>query len=110
MFCSYIQRLLDRISNGTLPDDRRSAIVELQSVVAESNAAQLAFGAASGKSLSFFSVLRLTCICVYFQCFFSSLVHVEPRDKLCDHWSASPRKSSEVCLGLRCFILTQNIA
>ncbi|CAG7895409.1 unnamed protein product [Brassica rapa] len=42
---SYIQRLLDRISNGTLPDDRRSAIVELQSVVAESNAAQLAFGA-----------------------------------------------------------------
>lgn len=60
MFCSYIQRLLDRISNGTLPDDRRSAIVELQSVVAESNAAQLAFGAASGKSLSFFSVLRLT--------------------------------------------------
>jgi len=45
-FCSYIQRLLDRISNGTLPDDRRTAIVELQSVVAESNAAQLAFGAA----------------------------------------------------------------
>ncbi|KAH0923810.1 hypothetical protein HID58_023828 [Brassica napus] len=42
---SYIQRLLDRISNGTLPDDRRNAIVELQSVVAESNAAQLAFGA-----------------------------------------------------------------
>jgi len=29
-----------------LPDDRRTAIVELQSVVAESNAAQLAFGAA----------------------------------------------------------------
>ena len=53
--------MLDRISNGTLPDDRRSAIVELQSVVAESNAAQLAFGA-SGKCLSFFlfSVLRLT--------------------------------------------------
>ncbi|XP_010425530.1 PREDICTED: golgin candidate 6 [Camelina sativa] len=43
---SYIQRLLDRISNGTLPDDRRTAIVELQSVVAESNAAQLSFGAA----------------------------------------------------------------
>ncbi|KAJ0230098.1 Golgin candidate 6 [Hirschfeldia incana] len=42
---SYIQRLLDRISNGALPDDRRTAIVELQSVVAESNAAQLAFGA-----------------------------------------------------------------
>ncbi|CAA7046589.1 unnamed protein product [Microthlaspi erraticum] len=42
---SYIQRLLDRISNGTLPEDRRTAIVELQSVVAESNAAQLAFGA-----------------------------------------------------------------
>ncbi|KAF8075657.1 hypothetical protein N665_1073s0005 [Sinapis alba] len=42
---SYIQRLLDRISTGTLPEDRRNAIVELQSVVAESNAAQLAFGA-----------------------------------------------------------------
>lgn len=58
-FCSYIQRLLDRISNGTLPDDRRTAILELQSVVAESNAAQLAFGA-SGKCLFFlFYVTRL---------------------------------------------------
>lgn len=55
-WCSYIQRLLDRISNGTLPDDRRNAIVELQSVVAESNAAQLAFGA-SGKCLFFFFLL-----------------------------------------------------
>lgn len=42
---SYVERLLDRISNGTLADDRRNAIAELQSVVAESNAAQLAFGA-----------------------------------------------------------------
>ncbi|KAL6509115.1 Golgin candidate 6 [Orobanche gracilis] len=42
---SYVERLLDRISNGTLADDRRNAMAELQSVVAESHAAQLAFGA-----------------------------------------------------------------
>ncbi|KAK3016217.1 hypothetical protein RJ639_006219, partial [Escallonia herrerae] len=42
---SYVERLLDRISNGVLAEDRRSAIAELQSVVAESCAAQLAFGA-----------------------------------------------------------------
>lgn len=42
---SYVERLLDRISNGKLAEDRRNAMVELQSVVAESNASQLAFGA-----------------------------------------------------------------
>uniref|UniRef100_A0A2P2MPU8 Vesicle tethering family protein n=2 Tax=Rhizophora mucronata TaxID=61149 RepID=A0A2P2MPU8_RHIMU len=42
---SYVERLLDRISNGVLAEDRRSAMAELQSVVAESHAAQLAFGA-----------------------------------------------------------------
>ncbi|KAL5562216.1 hypothetical protein UlMin_031963 [Ulmus minor] len=42
---SYVERLLDRISNGKLAEDRRTAMVELQSVVAESSAAQLAFGA-----------------------------------------------------------------
>ncbi|XP_057964996.1 golgin candidate 6 [Malania oleifera] len=42
---SYVERLLDRISNGVLAEDRRTAIAELQSVVAESQAAQLAFGA-----------------------------------------------------------------
>ncbi|XP_051151641.1 golgin candidate 6 [Andrographis paniculata] len=42
---SYVERLLDRISNAVLADDRRNAMVELQSVVAESNSAQLAFGA-----------------------------------------------------------------
>ncbi|KAL6540421.1 Golgin candidate 6 [Orobanche minor] len=42
---SYVEQLLDRISNGTLADDRRNAMAELQSVVAESHAAQLAFGA-----------------------------------------------------------------
>ncbi|KAG6408057.1 hypothetical protein SASPL_131059 [Salvia splendens] len=42
---SYVERLLDRISNGTLADDRRNAMAELQSIVAESYAAQLAFGA-----------------------------------------------------------------
>ncbi|KAD3641359.1 hypothetical protein E3N88_30583 [Mikania micrantha] len=41
---SYIERLLNCISNGKLAEDRRNAMAELQSVVAESNAAQLAFG------------------------------------------------------------------
>ncbi|KAI4311753.1 hypothetical protein MLD38_036626 [Melastoma candidum] len=42
---SYVERLLDRISNGSLAEDRRAAMAELQTVVAESHAAQLAFGA-----------------------------------------------------------------
>lgn len=42
---SYVERLLDRISNGVLADDRRNAMAELQAVVADSHAAQLAFGA-----------------------------------------------------------------
>uniref|UniRef100_A0A7N0UNC8 Golgin candidate 6 n=2 Tax=Kalanchoe fedtschenkoi TaxID=63787 RepID=A0A7N0UNC8_KALFE len=42
---SYVERLLDRISNGVLADDRRLAMTELQAVVAESSASQLAFGA-----------------------------------------------------------------
>ncbi|KAK9684333.1 hypothetical protein RND81_10G203200 [Saponaria officinalis] len=42
---SYVERLLDRINNGTKAEDRRIAMVELQSVVAENHAAQLAFGA-----------------------------------------------------------------
>ncbi|KAL6549937.1 Golgin candidate 6 [Orobanche minor] len=42
---SYVERLLDRISNGFLADDRRSAMAELQAVVSESHAAQLSFGA-----------------------------------------------------------------
>lgn len=42
---SYVERYLDRISNGTIPDDRRSAMTELQSLVAESRAAQMSFGA-----------------------------------------------------------------
>ncbi|CAK8533801.1 unnamed protein product [Lathyrus sativus] len=41
----YVERLLDRISNGKLPDDRRNAITELQAVVSENKAFQLAFGA-----------------------------------------------------------------
>ncbi|KAJ1388316.1 Vesicle tethering protein [Sesbania bispinosa] len=41
----YVERLLDRISNGKLSEDRRNAITELQAVVAESQAFQLAFGA-----------------------------------------------------------------
>ncbi|PQQ13230.1 golgin candidate 6-like isoform X2 [Prunus yedoensis var. nudiflora] len=42
---SYVERLLDCISNGKLSEDRRTAMLELQSVVAESSNAQLAFGA-----------------------------------------------------------------
>ncbi|XP_022133800.1 golgin candidate 6 isoform X1 [Momordica charantia] len=42
---SYVERVLDRISNGQIAEDRRTAMVELQSVVAESRAGQLAFGA-----------------------------------------------------------------
>ncbi|KAE8706694.1 Golgin candidate 6 [Hibiscus syriacus] len=42
---SYIERLLDRISNSVLAEDRKTAITELQSIVAESHTAQLAFGA-----------------------------------------------------------------
>ncbi|WOL07815.1 golgin candidate 6 [Canna indica] len=42
---SYIERYLDRISNGVLADDRRAAMIELQSLVAESHAAQMSFGA-----------------------------------------------------------------
>ncbi|KAH9791006.1 Golgin candidate 6 [Citrus sinensis] len=42
---SYVERLLERISNGVLAEDRRSAMTELQAVVAESKGAQLAFGA-----------------------------------------------------------------
>ncbi|AQK40293.1 Golgin candidate 6 [Zea mays] len=42
---SYVERYLYRISNGTIPDDRRSAMTELQSLVAESRSAQMSFGA-----------------------------------------------------------------
>ncbi|KAF5186898.1 golgin candidate [Thalictrum thalictroides] len=42
---SYVERLLDRISNGVLAEDRRAAITQLQAIVAESRSAQLAFGA-----------------------------------------------------------------
>lgn len=44
-FNSYVERLLNRISNGVLAEDRRTAMAELQSIVAESRGAQLAFGA-----------------------------------------------------------------
>ncbi|KAK1312525.1 Golgin candidate 6 [Acorus calamus] len=42
---SYVERLLDRINNGVLAEDKRAAMAELQSLVAESSSAQLAFGA-----------------------------------------------------------------
>ncbi|KAK7845214.1 golgin candidate 6 [Quercus suber] len=47
---SYVERLLDRISNGKLAEDRRSAMIELQAIVAESRGAQLAFGAMERKT------------------------------------------------------------
>lgn len=40
-----VERLLERIKNGVLAEDRRHAMEELQDVVAESRSAQLAFGA-----------------------------------------------------------------
>lgn len=62
---SYVERLLDRISNGVLAEDRRNAIIELQSVVAETRAAQLAFGAMGKlfckKNCSY--VTNTTCSC-----------------------------------------------
>eukprot|EP00252_Welwitschia_mirabilis_P026477 TRINITY_DN8701_c0_g1_i1.p1 TRINITY_DN8701_c0_g1~~TRINITY_DN8701_c0_g1_i1.p1 ORF type:complete len:947 (-),score=232.58 TRINITY_DN8701_c0_g1_i1:187-3027(-) len=42
---SGVERLLDRISNGVLAEDRRAALAELQPIVAESASAQMAFGA-----------------------------------------------------------------
>lgn len=50
---SHVERLLDRISNGVLAEDRRTAVAELQSSVAESRVAQFAFGA-MGKSFIHF--------------------------------------------------------
>ncbi|CAL5325114.1 unnamed protein product [Camellia sinensis] len=52
----YVELLLNRISNGVLAEDRRTVIAELQFVVAESRAAQLAFGAMG--FLVFLSVLK----------------------------------------------------
>ncbi|CAL5434034.1 unnamed protein product [Camellia sinensis] len=56
---AYVERLLDRISNGVLPEDRRTDIAELQFVVAESRVAQLAFGAMGFPVL--LSVLKEEC-------------------------------------------------
>ncbi|KAI3983083.1 hypothetical protein MKX01_035364 [Papaver californicum] len=56
---SYVERLLDRISNGVLAEDRRAAMTELQSIVSESRSAQLAFGAMGFPVLM--SVLREEC-------------------------------------------------
>ena len=43
--CRGVEDLLERISNGKLADDRRSAMQELEAAVAENRAAKLAFGA-----------------------------------------------------------------
>lgn len=40
-----MEKYLDCISNGVLAEDRRAAMAELQSLVAESHSAQLALGA-----------------------------------------------------------------
>eukprot|EP00850_Spirogloea_muscicola_P018954 SM000179S03426 [mRNA] locus=s179:217937:219229:- [translate_table: standard] len=39
-----VERLLERISDGVLAEDRRSAMAELRNVLGDSRAAQLAFG------------------------------------------------------------------
>lgn len=59
---SYVERLLDRISNGKLAEDRRNAMAELQSVVAESHASQLAFGAMGNCFYIFGGILKVFCI------------------------------------------------
>lgn len=76
MFCinRYIERLLDRISNGALPEDRRFAMTELQAVVAESKAGQLAFGAMGEYLLikyMFMSCLLFPFVIVLLLCRFS---------------------------------------
>ena len=48
-----MERLLDCIHNGTKAEDRRFAMVELQSVVAENHAAELAFGAIGSGFMSY---------------------------------------------------------
>lgn len=57
-------------------------------------------------SVSFF---LLADISMYLQCFFFGLVYVKSRNKLRDHWAASPGKSPKVCHGVPSFIL-HNIA
>ncbi|KAJ4749902.1 Golgin candidate 6 [Rhynchospora pubera] len=42
---SYVERYLDRINNGARAEDRRAAMTELQSLVAESRQAQISVGA-----------------------------------------------------------------
>lgn len=61
---SYVERLLDRISNGKLAEDRRTAMAELQSVVGESRASQLAFGA-MGECFSLVYLFVLIMIVMY---------------------------------------------
>ena len=67
---SYVERLLDRISNGVLAEDRRNAIIELQSVVAETRAAQLAFGA-----MGTLSVKMSRSYMTYIECFFHKMAY-----------------------------------
>lgn len=67
---SYIERLLDRISNGKLAEDRRNAISDLQLVVSETHSAQLAFGAMGTchifrTSYGFWSCPELHVLCIF---------------------------------------------
>jgi hypothetical protein len=43
--CSNVERCLYQISNGTIYEDWRSAMIELQSLVTESRSTQMSFGA-----------------------------------------------------------------
>jgi hypothetical protein len=65
--CSYVERYLDRISNGTIPDDRRSAMTELQALVAESCSAQMSFGA-MGMSCPHIFLRALICVPLLSMC------------------------------------------
>lgn len=51
-----MEELLERISNGKLADDRRSAMQELEAAVAENRNAKLAFGA-MGKLTNLYACL-----------------------------------------------------
>ena len=56
--CRGVEELLERISNGKLADDRRSAMAELEAAVAENRAAKLAFGS-MGKQIASLIAYRL---------------------------------------------------
>jgi hypothetical protein len=61
--CRGVEDLLERISNGKLADDRRSAMQELEAAVAENRAAKLAFGAMGKYSCLLVEILPVLDFC-----------------------------------------------